>query len=273
MDWSKAKNILIIALVVTNLFLIYNIEKDIFKESASSMVYDRNITDVIEILKEKNIKIETEVPKTVLELPVLNVEYKTYNEKEVKEKFHIKNEDTRSINVVNHKTIVYEDKDDQIHIKNIDEEKAIHEAKIFIQKYDFMNGDVVYDKTIKTPEGYHVCFKQKYKGQFLEISYMHIIVNESGVKRFERLWLKPLKFDENKKEIIPATKALLKSMEEIQNNDEQVRIKKIDLGYWFDPSHISLTNSGNIKSGTAIPAWRLTLKDGNIVFIPAYENY
>ncbi|WP_129596314.1 two-component system regulatory protein YycI [Anaerophilus nitritogenes] len=273
MDWSKAKNILIIALVVTNLFLIYNIEKDIFKESALSMVYDKNIEDVVEILKEKNIKIETEVPKTILELPVLNVEYETYDEKEVGEKFHIKSKDTRSINIVNHKILMYENLDNRIHIQNMDEQKAVHEANQFIKDYDFLDRDVVYDKTVKTPDGYHVFFKQKYKGHFLEISYMHIVVNASGIKKFERVWLKPLQFDENKKEIIPATKALLKSMEQIKTSNEQVKIKKIDLGYWFDPSRISLTNSDNIKSGTAIPAWRFTLKDGNIVFIPAYENY
>ncbi|QXM06970.1 two-component system regulatory protein YycI [Crassaminicella indica] len=264
MDWGKAKNILIIALIITNIFLIYNIEKDIFMEHASSIIKEENIQDVVAILNEKNIKVETEVPRIVLELPLLNVEYETYDEKKRNEKFCIED---------NGKVIKYENYDEKYHIKNLNKKKAIREAENFIKKYGFKRSDAVYWETKHDRGEYHILFKQKYNGRFLENSYMRVTVSKSGVNKFERMWLKPLNTDANKREIIPATKALLKCMNDIETLQGEVVIKNIALGYWFDPSHISLTNSENIKSGTAVPAWRILLADGQTIFVPAYENY
>ncbi|MCT4618032.1 MAG: two-component system regulatory protein YycI [Marinisporobacter sp.] len=263
-DWGKAKNILIIAFIVTNVFLIYNIEKDLFMESASSMVKEENIQDIIDILKEKNIKVKAEVPRTVLELPLLNVEYEIYDEKKLDEKFYVED---------NYKKIKYEDYDQASYIEGLDEEKAFDEAEDFIKKYGFMRKDAIYWETKEDGEQYQVIFKQEYKGKFLEDSYMRLTVSASGVNKFERMWLKPLGTDENKKEIIPATKALLKAMNDLETLQGEIIIKNVDLGYWFDPTNISLTNSENIKSGTAVPAWRILLADGQTLFISAYENY
>ncbi|QZY55150.1 two-component system regulatory protein YycI [Crassaminicella profunda] len=264
MDWGKAKNILIIAFIITNVFLIYNIEKDLFMESAASMVKEKNIKDVITILDEKNIKVEAEVPRTILELPLLNVEYETYDQKKLKEKFYVED---------NHKIIKYENYDKKPYMKDLNEKEALREAENFITKYGFMRNDAIYWETKEDGEQYHILFKQKYKKSFLENSYMRVTVSTSGVNKFERMWLKPLNTDKNKKEIIPATKALLKSMKDMENLQGEIVIKNMDLGYWFDPSYISLTNSENIKSGTAVPAWRILLNDGQTIFISAYENY
>ncbi|WP_168198383.1 two-component system regulatory protein YycI [Crassaminicella thermophila] len=273
MDWGKSKNILIIAFIITNIFLIYNIEKDIFKNNSASIVKEKNIKDVIRILEEKNIKVEAEVPTTVLELPVLNVEYETYDEEKLVDIFGKEKNDKIHKSVINNKIIRYENYDEKPYIQKLDKNKARREAELFIRKYGFMTKDVIYWDTIKEADQYIIMFKQNYKGSFLEQSYMNVVVNKSGVKKFERMWLKPIKEYDNKKEIIPATKALLKCINSIDTEDGEVIIKGIDLGYWFDPSHISLTNSDNIKSGTAIPAWRVILNNGQIKFIPGYENY
>ncbi|TCO77934.1 two-component system regulatory protein YycI [Marinisporobacter balticus] len=273
MDWGKAKNILIIALVITNVFLIYNIEKDMFESNISSMVKEENIQDVLMILEENNIKVKAEVPRTVLELSVLNVEYEIYEEEKL-EKIFNKEEDTQiDLSVINNKIIRYENDNENMIIQDLNEKKAKDEAEAFISKYGFMTNDVDYWETTQDIDGYHVLFKQKYQDRFLEYSYMQVTVNRLGIKKFERMWLKPLDTDSNKKEIIPATKALLKCMYFLNTSDEEVVIKDVALGYWFDPSHISLTNSENIKSGTAFPAWRILLEDGQTKFVAAYENY
>lgn len=272
-DWGKAKNILIIALVITNVFLIYNIEKDILESNIASMVKEENINDVLIILEENNIKVEAKVPKIVLSLPVLNVEYETYDEEKLARIFNKNKNENIDLSIINNKSIRYENYNKDATIKDLNEKKALNTAETFIKKYGFMTDDVTYWGMTQDIDGYNVIFKQKYKDRFLEYSYMNVTVNESGVKVFERMWLKPLDADSNKREIIPATKALLKCMYDIDTTNQEAIIKDITLGYWFNPQHISITNSENIKAGTAVPAWRILLKDGQTKFIVAYENY
>lgn len=280
MDWSKAKNILIVAFVITNIFLIYNIEKDLFKNT-SPIIKGKNIEDIVDILEEKNIKVNTEIPKKILALPTLNVAYETYDEEKLS-KIFLKQKDKKDgqdigksmeLAIINHKILQYKNNNSKTMISNFNAQKAREKAEAFIKKHGFMKHDVVYWDTQEKGEAYKVIFKQKYKGSFLEYSYMHVIVTNSGVKEFERMWLKPLEADSKKNEIIPATTALLKFMKEMEDMDQEMVIEDIALGYWFDPSQISLTNTENVKSGTAVPAWRILLEDGETKFVVAYENY
>jgi hypothetical protein len=193
----------------------------------------------------------------------------TYDDQEMKKLFLDPLDPKQELSILNNKLIRYSRIDHQPYLKDMDAKKARDEAEEFIRTHGFMGNDVVYWNTKYQKGQYEIIFKQKHRDKFLEKSYMKLGVDESGVIEFERLWLKPLKFSENKQEIIPATKALLKFMQ----TEKNVTIKDISLGYWLDPSQMGLANWENIQSGTAFPAWRITLQDKQTRFVIAYDNY
>jgi len=276
MDWSKAKNVLIIAFIITNIYLIYYIEKDMFDEDALSARSEQKIKEVVQILEDKNIGVEAEVPMEVLELPVLDVEYITYDKNTIKQLFTKDRQDgdegwELSLQL-NNKVLQYKKKNIYSNGTALTEKKARYEAEKFLKNYGLMSSDVMYWNQKTLDNRYQVLFKQRYKGRILEYSYMLCTVTESGVVAFERMWMKPLKFGVNKKEIIPAPKALLKFLDEHVGSEDMV-ITDISLVYWLDLSHDGFSNWENIESGTAIPAWRIELNDGEASFIPAFENY
>ncbi|MEW9123494.1 MAG: two-component system regulatory protein YycI [Thermotaleaceae bacterium] len=278
MDWSKAKNILIIAFIITNLFLIFSIEKGLYEDNSMVILKEKNIEDVISILSEKGIRIETEIPRILLEMPVLDVEYETYNEDKVRMRFSHgrgispKNKE-KNIEVTKNKIFISIENGNSPSIQGLSQHKAREVAEKYIKDHEYMKSDVEYWKTFHRDGQYEVIFKQKYKGYFLEKSYMRLLIDVTGVIEFERMWLTPVSTGTYKNEIMPATKALLKAMQMLEDRDKEVVITDIHLGYLFDPSRISLTNWENIKSGRALPAWRVTLKDGETLFIDAYEDY
>ncbi|MBF8982326.1 two-component system regulatory protein YycI [Lutibacter sp. B2] len=273
MDWSKAKNILIVAFIITNAFLIYNIEQDLYKKNSVVMINDKIIKDTVEILNEKNIQVDAEVPKKIIALPVLNVEYETYDKYEILKIIKPKENEKISLDIENNKVIQYKKESSPIVYTDMNAKKAKNMAEAFIDQLGFMKRDTVYWDTKKVDDKYNIMFKQVYKEDFLECSYMNVVVSLNGIEEFERMWLKPSKSDSSKKEIIPATKALLKYMQDVEESYEPVVIKDISLGYWFDPSQISFANAENIKSGTAVPAWRIVLNDKTTKFIVAYDSY
>lgn len=250
MDWSKAKNILIVAFIITNIFLIYNIEKNMSYSNSLSKIDEEHIQTAKEILKEKNIYIHAQIPTKILKMPVLNVAYENWDRYRIQEAIRLN---------------PYR----QAPIMDMSPQKARQEAEKFISKNGFMKKDVVYWDTQRQANGYRVIFKQKYKDKFLEYSYMTCIVTPLGVTSFDRTWLKPLKIGENKKEIIPATKALLKLMKDIEEIQKPIVIRNISLGYWFDPARMGFENA---ESGRAVPAWRFVLDNGETIFIDAYKD-
>ena len=73
MDWSKAKTILIIALIITNIILGYSlyIDQRIVDETLSADFVDK----VVAQLENRNIKIDTDIPRKNPEINSLSVEY------------------------------------------------------------------------------------------------------------------------------------------------------------------------------------------------------
>ncbi|MFT9496497.1 two-component system regulatory protein YycI [Anaerosolibacter sp.] len=273
MDWSKAKNILIIAFIVTNVFLVITIERNLFREPNLPLPIDKTIQSVTHIMEEKGIDIQTDIPRTVTPMPVLEVEYETYEDQDIS-RLAPRDKDTDNrpkgkFEIVNEKVLVYTASGISKVGTKIDDEKSRDQAEGFLEKYGFMKNDVEYWRTNFDGEDYTIVFKQKYKGNFLEDSYMKVQVTEFGaIKYFERIWLKPANLGDSKNEIISSTKALLKAIEKLSETEGPKTIVDISVGYRFDPPSMQ-----SAKSGTAFPVWRIALEDGKTIFIDAYESY
>ncbi len=77
MDWSKAKTILIVAFIITNILLIYVIVGEDHVNEPT--LKDDFIEDVVELLEDKNIKVSTQIPKDIPHLNTMVVEYENVN--------------------------------------------------------------------------------------------------------------------------------------------------------------------------------------------------
>ena len=84
MDWSKAKNILIVALLITNLILglaIYS-GRDTYGGYDAAEVRNNTVL----LLKEHGIFVEEEIiPERVERLPIMSVRYRTVSDEKVAE--------------------------------------------------------------------------------------------------------------------------------------------------------------------------------------------
>lgn len=269
MDWAKSKNILIVAFIITNIFLIYNIQGGIYKVDETVAIDDKIVKDTKNILKEKDIIVEAQVPKTVIEMAPIDVEYERYDKKDIQKL--VKSNDW-NISVENEKLLRLrtEALSDNYFMAR---EDAYRIAENFIKKLEFNNSGETLWNIVEYNNRYEVIFKQTYKAKFLENSYMKVLVSTNGVEEFERIWLKPIIKDRNKREIMPATKALLKVIDKLEGESKPVQIREISLGYWFDPSQISYINSENTTSGTAFPAWRIVTSNNTVKFVSAYDKY
>jgi len=276
MDWSKAKTILIVALLITNSVLAYFLFfDDIY---ANSTVDENFLSRTREILLNKNIEIGTEIPLTTNATYNLAVEYEKYEPLEVNMFFFEGNgirestdttfteiyRDNENVTIINDKLLIYEYKG-ELQDKGIDSiEKARDEAEKFLferAKIEPDNNDLELSYSRETDYGFYLEYTKVFDGLYIEQSFTSFRIERGGVRKMERTWLSINHIEETNIEIVPAPKAILEliSYEQVYNKT----ILDISLCYYFDPEKQDYFGDyQSATEGKAVPAWRVLFKDG-----------
>lgn len=282
MDWSKAKTILIIAFIITNILLVYVImgENHINNEPT---IKDEFIEDVMKLLKDKNITVSAQIPKDIPHLNAMTVEYENVNIQELNRNYFNNDgiieqdgddlakivKDDESILVINNRFIIYENKREREIYKDLDKDKAIQLSKEFINKGQFQTSDMELT-FIKEDKGiFYLEYSKIYEDILVERTFTNFQIDKRGVKKFERLWLNEKDFGEVEIYISTAPKSILTllGMQEVYGKT----ITDISLCYYFDPEkHDYLGEPKDAKQGKAVPAWRVQFDDGYKIFIDEY---
>lgn len=277
MDWSKAKTILIVAFLITNILLgavLLSSERKV--ETATKEGF---IEDVTKLLNKKNIFIDTEISRENPSLNTLTVEYEILDAYEVNKdyfngegKIEAKDQSVTGIIyndefvlIENKKLLTYENKSQEEKYKDLNEEQAKTIALEFLQDKKYDTSDMLLYYTKKQDDGYHLEFSKIYKDRYLERANTIVEVDSRGVRKLDRIWLNTLDEGETPIYISTAPKAILSllSMEEVYGKT----IKDISLCYYFDPVGPDYKNA---KRGNALPAWRVLFEDGYKIIIDNY---
>lgn len=291
MDWAKAKSILIVAFLITNLFLGYNVFKDLEINNYAYTISAKRINDVRELFQEKNITINAQILEKMKKLPQFTFEYETYDRELIEEKFSdfISNSEdniryqrgNEIVEIAAHKkSIKYTNKNKSSVVVEMDEKKAEDIAWDFIKSHGFQGSDVELWSIKKKHGEYEVIFKQKYEDLILDNGYMKLSIKNAGVARFEKRWLKPLEVKALEKEIIPVTKALILAMGDLrtkqEKEDSEIIIEDIKLAFKLDifefNEFFSLSEKWyeiNESTGTGSLYWRICLEDQDYIDIDA----
>lgn len=281
MDWSKAKTILIVAFLVTNLILGYVLLSS-DKQVESTLKKDF-IEDVTNLLNKKNILIDTEIPKDIPSLNTLNVEYeimgtydlnKNYFSGEGKiealdqETTHISAED-EEIMIINKKIFKYKNNKDMEIYKDLNIDLAKDIAYKFLEEKKYNTADMKISYIKEENNNFNIEYGKIYKEKYLETAYTRITIDNRGIKSLERMWLNVLEEGDAPIYISTAPKAILNllSMKEVYGKT----IKDISLSYYFEPSELDILQElKDTKKGRTIPVWRVVFSDGHKVIIDNY---
>lgn len=271
MDWTKAKTILIIALLLTDCILGVLYYQQYMR---SNMTHELEIRDTVEFLENHHIYVDTEVPEKSRKMPVLTVKYEDTDEERV--------------------TGVLAEQEGGRHDACTEEElRALCDD--ILSRCGFTEKTLTYD-SCKTERGgsyAEVKYKNIYDDIPLEKSGITCIVEEGQVVRLDRQWFNPVKYGKTKQKVIPAVDALIQfatdrvkkkgtdtgetlsgeTDEEVLPEEmhdsvlpEEIHIEKIDMVYWLNPA----VSTGGSVEDTALPAWRITYNGGEEMFIDAF---
>lgn len=244
MDWTKAKSILIVALLVTNLVLIatYLSQNNRFWDDEREM---RDVT--VKLLEEKNIFVETDIPEGHRRMPKLTVSYDKADEETVQKQLAAQK---------------------SLPIRERSDENLIAVTKAFIEACDLMTDTVTFDRIEHKENETLVTYRNYINGIAIEDSSIVCTIRNGKITDFRRNWLKPVEINDIEKEVIPARAALIKFMSE-NTEEEKIYVEDISLVYWLDSS---VFDAESPITDTAFPAWKITYNRGKIQHILAWEQ-
>ncbi len=281
MDWSKAKTILIIALLLTNFLLGYVL---FFNENqVDATIKDDFIENTIQLLKGKSIEVNTEIPTITEDLFGLVVEYEIQDPINLNNNFfkgqgniEVKGEGLQvvsyldeTITILNDKLVIYEANPKEKIYSISSKEEAANIARDFLSDKGISISDMEVSFVKESGDSYRLEFTKVFNDNYIESTFTNILLDDRGVLEMERNWLNMKEIGTIPIEISSAPKSILAllSMKEVYGKT----ITDISLCYYFDPKmQIYDINPEEAKQGTTIPAWRVQFEDGYKVIIDNY---
>jgi hypothetical protein len=276
MDWSKAKTILIVAFIITNIFLGYNVWETKYQAYKDKNISRDKVGEILSALEARGIEIGFPLPKDTYMQGTMTVEYmevdpgtlafKVFDGREiypVEKGDLIRYVDTeRVLEIINRREIFYTDLGaGRKPVAMPDEQQAVKKAEEFLSRLGLYRSEMQLDKVVPTELGYSLKYVQRYNDKLVEISIVEMDVTQRGIYSMHMLWLNTVKVDGGKKRVIPSVEALIKVVNSKGVLKEApVVIESMDLVHYFDWE--------DAKEGEALPAWKVCI-DGRHYYVNA----
>ncbi len=275
MDWNKTNTILITAFIILNVFLFtssnymtkaeYNPNNDIEFEE-----------DVSNLLKQRNITINADIPDETFILPVLETEYDIIkvNSQLLEKYLHEKIEpveDVYSYSNSNGETIeIIDGKKLRLTLRKkvngkINENINIKEEINNFLKEKNITDDYVENLKYISETDCHYVYTQRYNDYSMDNSYMYFFVDKEGIYKFEMQRIISVTEITEKVRTIYAIEALprILTYPEIRNKE----IAKVEITYYS----VEDDNWQNIERINSDPTWKVIFSDGTQKHLPGID--
>lgn len=278
MDWIKSKSILLIALLLTNAILFWNVLDSRHTFDAKTDEEVNAWAKVKHIAALRGVSMTTDdIPAYVQSLRGVRLEYQAYDADAIaKQLLGVNNLELGKYTNDAGDYMTLENGNKLLYARNIqkggvleplDASQAKLKADQFLNDIAFASGDMRFWDIKRSEAMTTVIYRQYSDTLFLDDAYMAVTFKGDQISTFERKWFNPPEHLEYSRKIIPPSKALFMALDQVPANQDEHLVKALELGYRLDSS--SLVSS--VKAGEASPYWRVLLDTGEVYYIEAQE--
>lgn len=283
MEWSKAKNILILTFLALNIFLGYSLWKEANLLLHPRVVTQEEMVEAREKLEEANLELKVSLPQQIFHMPLLTVENNPPQERPLLEALFGEEGEMPPAESQDSDPLLFRQGGKELRLWNkgrveftreisfssppeeFEEGEALLMAQEFLEELNLFPPDARVEEIILLEEGrYLVIFNQVYTNQALYGGSLQVQVTPGGVETFDRYWLDPQGFSGQEINTISAPSALLSLGEKLVPFSEKREIVSVNIGYY--------TEALDAQRWDMVPAWRIKIAEQGIYFINAYTG-
>ena len=242
MDWARAKNIVIVALVVTNLFLlvVYG-GKYLWDAKQEEDLYQ----DTMALLQARNIVLNAEIPEEQEALGAVSVDV---------QKFNVQKLDL----LLQQETAVPENQRTR--------ENLIEASDAFLHRAGLWVQGVYVSETETMGNRLFLTYSIAVDGVEVEGPKLYCLLEDGKVASLTGFWVSVGNQGQTEKEILTPVEALLLFAGQQAGNRGLIQINAMELVYRMDAEAME---SGETVSDTAFPHWKISY-NGGVTYINAY---
>ncbi|RQD76716.1 MAG: hypothetical protein D5R97_03790 [Candidatus Syntrophonatronum acetioxidans] len=283
MEWSKAKNILILTFLALNIFLGYSLWKEANLLFPARLVTHQEMEEAEEYLKAVNLELKVSPSRQIFYMPLLTVENNPPELDSLLNSLFNGEVGLPSPDNFESDPQVYRQEGKELLLwskgrvefsqevvppageEEMDTEEALLRAQEFLENRDLFPSDARVEEIIELEDDrYLVIFNQVYTNQALYGGSLRVHIAPGGVKGFEKYWLNPQGFSGQDINTISAPSALISLAENLVPFSEKKEIISVNIGYY--------TEALDAQRWDMVPVWRIKIADQGIYFINAYTG-
>ncbi|OWZ83502.1 two-component system regulatory protein YycI [Natranaerobius trueperi] len=274
MDWERAKSVLLISFLILNLFLGYKwiIESD--TPYLQAQITDEQRAELEQRLKSHNLTFDLDISQESFTANYLRVSnFQTDLRKKIslliEGSYSLKSdEDTTIVSSEHEEVVISQSPGGRINIsfKNgyLDKEEngefqlTKETAKEQAEKlFDLLNfpDNLTLNKKVEQSNSKRLIYYQEIDDYNLYGGFTLVKLGNDGVREIEGFLLEKEGFKDESIEIIPATMAILRLLENLPPNENIQEITNITFGYY--------TEGYIADEWEAVPVWKIEIEDGN----------
>ncbi|MDR1572313.1 MAG: hypothetical protein LBS32_07295 [Clostridiales Family XIII bacterium] len=243
MDWTKAKTIIIAALLLTNIVIL-----GAWMAKAHDGARGDEDATLRAILSSGGIFLETELPKKPGRMAVLYVQPETNDAAAVRRALAAQ---------------------EALSSATLSDEGLAAAADAILESCGYMDESAEIALPPERDGGRaYVRYRDVFDGIPIEEGYIVCEFEGSRAVGVDRKWYTPVELHDRKGEIITPLRALIQLLGDKEGDDSLI-IRGIELVYWVSPQGVS---EGSPVADTALPAWKITDSEGTTRYIAAYEQ-
>jgi len=273
MNWNKAKNIVIVALVILNLVLlaVSSFTKDEYTLNAE------NEKAIISLLNKNGIYLSAEIPERFEPLPYLIMNKAQYDDMELKKIFFSASEEVkRSVEfeatifrtdkktlTIKENGISYYNENENAVLENLDTQKAQKEAEKIINAV-MKNKNYELKKLELSEDKYYLKYYEVYLKNKVYNNSVDIVISKNGIESMELIRYDIAGFYGTNKKICSPDEALLAFLYELRDKKTgDILIDDVEIGYYFEEYN---------SQSRAVPCYRISLKNSKVYYVNAYTG-
>ncbi len=274
MDWNKSNTILIVAFIILNIILFASYFDNTFMEEYDVMNDEQFVESVEELLKKKNITINSDIPEQTYVLPILETEYEMIeltNEliqkylgsgvEAVEDVYVYTNTNGETLELINGKKLSYTVREEAPGKHPSEEEMSVL-IKDFVEEKNISMEGYTENRRYVSEDACVYSYTQNYNDYSMENSYMNFCADSNGIYKFEMQRIKGVKEITEKVRTVSAVEALMRLLtyDDVSNKE----IIKIEMTYYSMEDE----NWKYITRINSDPAWKVIFSDGTQKHLP-----
>lgn len=273
MEWSKAKNVLILTFIILNIFLLVNLSLSKFRGEVSKEA----VANTVEILSKRGISVKCDIPGYSSDTGMLeNINNENYklniaskllgnnnlNLMQLKKGKELVLGD-RKLTVFDDDTLIYKDSSPDFQLDIADQAETLKNIKKYLKSIGLPSANYDIDKLIKSPDNnITLTFVEKYKKFIIFDNYIEVSASNKGISGVTVKLNRAGNITKNQKKIIPAYIVLLNNFSE----KKKMVITDIDFGFK------KFVDDNDTRDLLDSPVWRIRSEDGGEWFYRAVDG-